>query len=172
MGKSVSPSKWTSTIRIALVSVAVSFGLVCAICFNDIVPTIGGISFSSGAQLDSVLVANSVRSNSRGLMHQTELNRNEGMLFLLPEMSTEHRFWMKDTPIPLDIVYLDDSSARITNPADPHKGKVFAAEGVQGPRNADRLRRECDLALAQIAEVVKPKHKHLKVPPRTYFLRL
>jgi uncharacterized membrane protein (UPF0127 family) len=108
MGKSVSPSKWTSTIRIALVSVAVSFGLVCAICFNDIVPTIGGISFSSGAQLDSVLVANSVRSNSRGLMHQTELNRNEGMLFLLPEMSTEHRFWMKDTPIPLDIVYLDD----------------------------------------------------------------
>ena len=108
MEKSVSPAKWKSAIRVALLSVVVSLGLVGSICFNDIVPSIGGVSFSSGAQLDSVLVANSVRASSKGLKHQTTLNRNEGMLFLMPEMSTEHRFWMKDTPIPLDIVYLNE----------------------------------------------------------------
>jgi hypothetical protein len=41
-----------------------------------------------------------------GLMHRTELAPDAGMLFVFP--SDEPRtFWMKDTLIPLDIVFLD-----------------------------------------------------------------
>lgn len=43
---------------------------------------------------------------SIGLMYRDKLNANEGMLFLFPE-EDRHSFWMKNTYIPLDIVWLD-----------------------------------------------------------------
>ena len=44
-----------------------------------------------------------------GLMHRPSLRADRGMLFLFPDIDV-HSFWMKDTLIPLDIIWIDDSS--------------------------------------------------------------
>lgn len=45
-------------------------------------------------------------SRARGLMYRPSLAENRGMLFLFPAPDV-HSFWMKDTLIPLDMIWLD-----------------------------------------------------------------
>ncbi len=42
-------------------------------------------------------------------MHRPSLRADRGMLFLFPTTDV-HSFWMKDTLIPLDMVWIDDAS--------------------------------------------------------------
>jgi uncharacterized membrane protein (UPF0127 family) len=42
---------------------------------------------------------------SRGLMHRESLPKDRGMLFVFPEEGL-HRFWMKNTLIELDIIFI------------------------------------------------------------------
>ncbi len=44
----------------------------------------------------------------RGLQFRDSLGEDKGMLFIFPG-SQRHRFWMKDTKIPLDIVWFDSA---------------------------------------------------------------
>jgi uncharacterized membrane protein (UPF0127 family) len=41
----------------------------------------------------------------KGLMHVTDLKGYGGMLFILPTLQ-KPKFWMKDTPLPLDILFI------------------------------------------------------------------
>lgn len=41
----------------------------------------------------------------RGLMYRTELAADAGMLFVFP-FDAEHSFWMKNTYIPLDMIFI------------------------------------------------------------------
>lgn len=41
-----------------------------------------------------------------GMMNRTEMDDNEGMLFVFPDVKMRS-FWMKNTLIPLDIIFLD-----------------------------------------------------------------
>jgi len=43
-----------------------------------------------------------------GLMFRKSLDRNKGMLFFFDEEG-EHSFWMKDTLIPLDIIWINQN---------------------------------------------------------------
>jgi len=52
-------------------------------------------------------------TRAQGLMYRDHLAAGEGMLFLFPE-SGEYPFWMKNTRIPLDIIWID-SARRITH---------------------------------------------------------
>ena len=46
-------------------------------------------------------------TRTRGLMYRQELADNAGMLFVFPE-NTERSFWMKNTCVELDIIFLSD----------------------------------------------------------------
>jgi uncharacterized membrane protein (UPF0127 family) len=55
----------------------------------------------------TVELARTDEERARGLMHRRSLPDDRGMLFLFGE-TAEHAFWMKNTPLPLDIVFIDD----------------------------------------------------------------
>jgi hypothetical protein len=59
-----------------------------------------------------VELADTPEKRERGLMFRKELADGHGMLFLFDE-EAEHSFWMKDTLIPLDMIFVD-SSGRVT----------------------------------------------------------
>lgn len=54
----------------------------------------------------SVEVASSQAERSLGLMYRRELGEHEGMFFIFPDES-ERSFWMKNTYLSLDIIFLD-----------------------------------------------------------------
>lgn len=53
-----------------------------------------------------VKIADSSEERARGLMFVRELDEDEGMLFVFPE-EDKYGFWMKNTFIPLDIIWID-----------------------------------------------------------------
>jgi len=68
----------------------------------------------------SIELAAEPGQQEKGLMHRTDLDRGEGMLFpmLPPRMPS---FWMKDTPTSLDLVFIrpDGGVAKIVARAKP-----------------------------------------------------
>lgn len=54
-----------------------------------------------------VEIARTREQLSRGLMWRNELDADAGMLFVFGD-SAPRTFWMKNTPLPLDIVFIDD----------------------------------------------------------------
>jgi len=53
-------------------------------------------------------IADTTRERAQGLSNRAELADHGGMLFVFDEVSY-HGFWMKDTLIPLDIIWLDEN---------------------------------------------------------------
>ncbi len=60
---------------------------------------------AGGVELE-VEVADTPETRARGLMERTELGERQGMLFVF-ESSEPRSFWMKNTPLPLSIAYVD-----------------------------------------------------------------
>ncbi len=61
----------------------------------------------------TVEVAATIAEQQRGLMFRTELGPNEGMVFPYPA-PRQLGFWMKNTPLPLDIIFID-ADRRVLN---------------------------------------------------------
>ena len=62
---------------------------------------------SRGPWVVEIEVARTDEQRARGLMFRRDLPRDRGMLFIFDETS-EHPFWMHNTLIPLDMIYLGD----------------------------------------------------------------
>ncbi|MBT6401201.1 DUF192 domain-containing protein [candidate division WWE3 bacterium] len=56
-----------------------------------------------------VEVANSTTSRAKGLMYKDYLGPEEGMFFVFPT-EDKHRFWMANTYIPLDIIWISSDN--------------------------------------------------------------
>ena len=79
----------------------------------------------------SVEVADSVGERARGLMFREDMPKSRGMLFIYPRPSIVS-FWMKNTLIPLDMLFLDDMGVvqRVHHRAIP--GDLSHIPGGQG----------------------------------------
>ncbi|HWR77836.1 MAG TPA: DUF192 domain-containing protein [Thiobacillus sp.] len=69
-----------------------------------------------GPHAFEVEVAATPGARERGLMGRTHLAADGGMLFVF-EQPGRHCFWMRDTPLPLSIAFID-SAGRIAGLAD------------------------------------------------------
>jgi uncharacterized membrane protein (UPF0127 family) len=65
----------------------------------------------------AVEIADTPERRERGLMYRNDLGADAGMLFLFPQDS-ELRFWMKNTPLPLDMIFIDASHTIVGIVAD------------------------------------------------------
>ena len=93
----------------------------------------------------SVEVADTPEAQARGLMFRTELGDNEGMIF--PYDGTRAQsFWMKNTPLPLDIIYIgpDRRISNIAAETEPYSldpvysvGPVLGVLELRGGRAAE-----------------------------------
>lgn len=67
------------------------------------------VSFSlpSGSKVEDILVeiARTDAERSKGLMYRRELREKVGMMFIMPDEVIQ-QFWMKNTYIPLDIIFI------------------------------------------------------------------
>lgn len=69
-------------------------------------------------------------AREKGLMHRQQLAPYDGMLFVFPTPSTL-RFWMKNTPLPLDMLFIDTKHRIIHISANtvPFSTDVHASNG-------------------------------------------
>ncbi len=91
------------------------------------------IDTQGGPRTFRVEVAADDASREQGLMHRTRLGRDAGMLFDFqkPVMTA---FWMKDTPLPLDIIFVraDGTISTIAANAEPlSTAEIVSAEPIR-----------------------------------------
>ena len=77
-------------------------------------------------------LAESAEDQARGLMFRTELGPNEAMIF--PREGDVASFWMKNTPLPLDIIFVgqDGRIINIAAQTTPYSTQSVSAEGPTG----------------------------------------
>ena len=78
------------------------------------------VETASGAHAVRVEVVRSDEERARGLMNRTKLDADAGMLFVFEE-SDDHSFWMKNTFLPLDMIFVDEAGrvAGVIERAEP-----------------------------------------------------
>jgi hypothetical protein len=79
-------------------------------------PPLPAVTLGAGMHLIRAEVADRDASRALGLMHRASLAPNAGMLFVF-EDSAVHCMWMKNTPLPLSVAFIDERGA-IINIAD------------------------------------------------------
>lgn len=101
---------------------------------------------ADGQKIDlDVEIADTLESRTIGLMFRKSMPRNAGMLFLF-EREEPRAFWMKNTLIPLDMIFVrsDGSIVNIAEKAIPHDetpvpstGPAIAVLEINGGRAAE-----------------------------------
>lgn len=82
----------------------------------------------------AVEVAASSQDQARGLMFRTEMGADEGMIFPREENPRQSSFWMRNTVLPLDIIFIG-TDRRILNIAEnavPYSEESVPSDGVAG----------------------------------------
>ncbi len=76
-----------------------------------------------------VEVADTPQALQRGLMYRTSMDEHDGMLFIFSGDSPRS-FWMKNTPLPLDMVFVNGSMAvvDINHNATPYSTDTFTSK--------------------------------------------
>jgi uncharacterized membrane protein (UPF0127 family) len=72
------------------------------------------ISLITRAKILTVEQAKTTEETQIGLSGRSKLEGIDGMLFYFTEASTQNCFWMKDTLIPLDMVFVNEQKKIVT----------------------------------------------------------
>ena len=83
----------------------------CAAC------AAGGPSVELGGRTFGVEIAETQEKQALGLMFRDSMPADQGMLFIFPN-EARRSFWMKNTRIPLDIMYFDKELKMVSISAD------------------------------------------------------
>ena len=88
------------------------------------------ITTASGEHRFMVEIADDDMERQRGLMEREPLADDRGMLFQFPDVA-ERGFWMRNTPSPLDIIYIDPRGriVSIAKNATPMSDAVIPSNG-------------------------------------------
>lgn len=87
-------------------------------------PSFGSKTASINGHTYNLLIANDDKSRQIGLSNRKSLDKNTGMLFIFPNTG-KYSFWMKNTQIPLDIIWINDNKiVYIVKNAPPQAGKT------------------------------------------------
>ena len=89
---------------------------------DDDVGPLAKVTLHIGKASLTTEIAATQAQEERGLMYRTKLGDNDGMIFLLPTVTTAE-FWMKNTLIPLSVAFIDRNGVILEihdmQPADP-----------------------------------------------------
>ncbi|MFQ5784459.1 MAG: DUF192 domain-containing protein [Alphaproteobacteria bacterium] len=117
------------------IAVVAGVGFVPRLAWDGEFPRAGLVIVTAGGERRfEVEIARTPETRARGLMYRTELARDAGMLFVY-QSEGEVRMWMKNTFIPLDMLFIarDGRIHRIAARTTPLSERVIASEGpVQG----------------------------------------
>ncbi len=89
------------------------------------------LRWDGGRESFAVEVADDAGERAQGLMFRTELAPAAGMLFVY-EVPGHPRFWMKNTLIPLDMVFADTTGTVTRVHADAVPGDLTPIDGGEG----------------------------------------
>ena len=78
----------------------------------------------------NIEIADDDYQTETGLMYRYSMENNQGMLFIFPDAQYRY-FYMRNTEIPLDIIYIDKDQAiiNIQKNAKPHDETSMPSEG-------------------------------------------
>ncbi len=96
-------------------------------------------------------VADTPNKRARGLMDRSKMEENQGMIFIFNDDEVrKHTFYMKDTRIPLDIMYFDKDSTliNIARNAQPGEDSRLAGGTVDGAASDSKFVVEINGGLA------------------------
>ncbi|GMR15091.1 MAG: DUF192 domain-containing protein [Gammaproteobacteria bacterium] len=83
----------------------------------------GSPSVEVGGKRFSVEIADTPQKQALGLMYRDEMPADHGMLFIFPN-EAPRSFWMKNTRIPLDILYFDKDLEMVSAALDTQPCRV------------------------------------------------
>ena len=107
------------------------------------------VGTQGGERSFTVEVADDDRERSAGLMFRTEMDDDHGMLFVF-EHTRRLSFWMKNTPMPLDLVFIDEEGAIL----DVLPGEPFSLAPI-GPPTPARFVLELKAGTAEKAGIAR-----------------
>lgn len=107
-------------------------------------------------------IASSIIEKSKGLSGRKSLNKKIGMLFIF-RFNARHAFWMKNTLIPLDIIWLDRNLKIVDIKANCEPCKTFFCRSIIPQKSAKYvleinggLCKELGIKVGSEAKIINP----------------